>query len=128
MNEKRLMSEIKKLCKDGHTDALLYLCRNYGEERKAAKASGLAVTFSKFVSAWPRLIRSATCLRFSKPAARKSSAAVAPKSSKTVLDVFIAATSARRYSSEPSGNSSKSAAARRYVSRRFFKMPFSFMV
>lgn len=30
MNEKRLMGEIEKLCKDGHTDALLYLCRNYG--------------------------------------------------------------------------------------------------
>lgn len=29
MNEKRLMSEIEKLCKDGHTDALLYLCRTY---------------------------------------------------------------------------------------------------
>ena len=31
MNEKRLMGEIEKLCKDGHTDALLYLCRNYGD-------------------------------------------------------------------------------------------------
>ena len=31
MNEKRLMSEVEKLCKDGHTDALLYLCRNYGD-------------------------------------------------------------------------------------------------
>lgn len=31
MNEKRLMGEIEKLCKDGHTDALLYLCQNYGD-------------------------------------------------------------------------------------------------
>ena len=31
MNEKRVMGEIEKLCKDGHTDALLYLCRNYGD-------------------------------------------------------------------------------------------------
>ena len=30
-NEKRLINEIEKLCKDGHTDALLYLCRNYGD-------------------------------------------------------------------------------------------------
>ena len=30
-DEKRLISKIEKLCKDGYTDALLYLCRNYGD-------------------------------------------------------------------------------------------------
>ena len=30
-DEKRLINKIEKLCKDSCTDALLYLCQNYGD-------------------------------------------------------------------------------------------------